>query len=104
MEENNFKKTFEEDIQKIESEEMLSPDYQKKKLIKYVVRTIIAIIIYVVFWEYEWVRWTLWFYVPLNLLGLVALLGMPFLMKRKLKKTIQRIDDLDEKLKKIEDE
>lgn len=49
--------------------------YKRRQLITFTIRTLIAVAIYVAFWEYKWLRWTLLFYVPLSILGLFAILG-----------------------------
>ena len=59
MSENNLRKEFEDALNKASADELISPEYRKKRLIKYIVRTSLAILIYFTFWEYNWVRWTL---------------------------------------------
>lgn len=73
---------------------LVSKNYQNKKLLQYVIRTIIAIIIIYFLWDYSWVKWVLYIYVPLNLIYLVSILGWNIFLKRRIKKSQQRIDDL----------
>lgn len=98
MAENSFKKEFEAEVERIQADEIMSKDYQKKKLKLYFIRTTLSIILFVVLWKYQWVRWALWVYIPLNLLGLVAILVPPILLKRKIEKTRKKVEEVDELL------
>lgn len=70
--------------------------YRKKKLIIWFVRTILTIIIYIIFWKYEWVRWTLIAYIPLGLFNLFVLLGWNPLLRKKINRIKQKIGDPDQ--------
>lgn len=94
--ENDLRDSFEKEIEKIKSETTLSPEYKRKKLIVWAIRTTIAIALYVIFWEYNWVRWTLVLYIPLNLLGLLAIYGQNFLINKKIESTKAKIEALEE--------
>lgn len=98
MAENSFKKEFEAEVERIQADEIMSKDYQKKKLKLYFIRTTLSIILFVVLWKYQWVRWALWVYIPLNLLGLAAILGAPILLRRKIEKTRKKVEEVDELL------
>ena len=78
--------------------EILSPEYRRKKLIIYAVRTILSIILYYFLWEYKWVRLSLWAYVPLNLLGLGMIVFGPYFLKKKMAKVQGKIDHLEDTL------
>ncbi|MEM6697457.1 MAG: hypothetical protein AAF599_03610 [Bacteroidota bacterium] len=101
--ENDLKNSFEEEIERIKSETTLSPEFRKRKLIAWAIRTLIAIALYAIFWKHSWVRWTLILYIPLNLLGLLAIYGQNFLINRKIASTRAKIEGLEKQLSK-EDE
>ena len=94
MENSDLHTSLHEELAEIAASPFLSSSYKRNKLQKYVIRTILAIILYVFFWEYEWVRWSLWFYVPLNLLGLGSIYLMPYLVSKKLDKVREKVDAL----------
>ncbi len=95
MSENTVRESLERELKEIEASEMLTPAYKRKKLIAYAIRTTIAAIIYIYFWEYIWLRWTLLFYVPLNLVGLGLILGAEHFVHKKLENTRRKIDELE---------
>ena len=51
QEQNQLKTSFEKELGKIKDEVFLSPEYRKKKTIIWVIRTIIAVVLFVVFLE-----------------------------------------------------
>lgn len=87
-----YKNKLRQEIEDLSKEERLSPDYRKKKLIIWFVRTILSVILYIIFWEYEWVRWTLVLYVPLSLFNLVMLLQYNKMLDKKLDKIRSKIN------------
>ena len=93
MTESNLRKEFEQTVKEAEKEALSSAEFRRKKLIVHAIRTIIALAIYIMFWKYEWVRWTLVFYIPLNVLALFSILGWTHLLRRKIKQTRQKIDE-----------
>lgn len=95
MSENNLREEFEKEVEQLQNEGVLSPEYRRRKLIMYAVRTTIAIILYVVFWKHQWVRWSLWAYVPLNLLGLFAIVGSAYFLNKKIERTREKIEDTE---------
>ncbi|MFK7908051.1 MAG: hypothetical protein AB8B69_23170 [Chitinophagales bacterium] len=92
---NNIKESLERELRKIESEEILSPAYRKKKLIAYAVRTAIMVGIYIYFWDFVWFRWTLLVYIPLNLLGLGLIFGSKHFLDKKIDALKQKIEEVD---------
>jgi len=95
MSENNLREEFEKEVSQLQNEGVLSPEYRRRKLIMYAIRTTIAIILYIVLWKYQWVRWSLWAYVPLNLLGLFMIVGSGHFLNKKIEKTRQKIEDAE---------
>ncbi|MGB1242592.1 MAG: hypothetical protein ACPG49_08725 [Chitinophagales bacterium] len=96
MSNNTTKESFERELKAIEASEALLYPYKIKKLIAYVVRTAIMVAIYYFFWEFVWLRWTLLLYIPLNLFGLGMILGAEHFLKKKMKETQSKINELDE--------
>jgi hypothetical protein len=87
-----YKKNLLKEIDEVSNQERLSPAYKKRKLIIWTVRTVLSVILYILFWRYEWVRWTLVLYVPLALFNLVMILGFNFILDKKINKLRSRID------------
>ena len=83
-----------EELEEIKQNEIFSQGYRKKKLIRWAIRTAIAVILYVIFWEYQWVRWSLWIYAPLNIIGLAFILYLPKMLKKKQEKIEKQLDEL----------
>lgn len=83
-----------EELKDIANNEIFDAGYRRKKMINWLIRTIIAIVLYILFWEYEWVRWSLWIYVPLNLFGLVMLFIVPSYLKKKHEKLEKKMNEL----------
>ena len=71
-------------IKEVEGNEILTEKFKRKKLIIWLIRTIIAIILYVIFWKYELVRWSLLIYIPLNLFSLFSIFFWRKLISKKL--------------------
>ena len=100
--EDSLKDSFDKEIKKINQENILSPTYRRKKTIIWGIRTIIAIILFVIFWEYSWVRWVLLAYIPLNIFSLISIHLGSKLLNKKINKTRMKIDELEEKIKEEE--
>ncbi len=96
MSSNNWKTAAEQEIKALEASEVFSPTFRKKKLTAYIVRTILAVGLFYYFWESEWARWLLWFYIPLNLFGLGLIVLMPVFLRKKIEKIKAKIDGIEE--------
>jgi len=81
-----------EEIDDLSDQHRLSSSYKKKKLIIWAVRTVLSAVLYVIFWKYEWVRWTLILYIPLSLFNLLMIIGFNFILDRKVKTLRSKID------------
>jgi len=88
----DYKKSLREEIEEFSNQQRLTSAYRKKKLIIWTVRTVLSAVLYVIFWKYEWVRWTLILYVPLSLFNIIMLLGFNFILDKKVNKLRSRID------------
>jgi hypothetical protein len=87
--------SFKRELEEATTNTILDPAYRKKKLILWTVRTIISVILYIIFWKYNWVKWTLLFTIPLSLFSLFTIIGSPFLLKRKIEQTKKKIEETE---------
>ena len=74
--------------------QILDHQCRKKRLTRWAIRTFLAAIIYGIFWQNPWIRWSLWIYAPMNLLGLVIIFVAPFFLKKKQEKIKKNWDEL----------
>ena len=87
-----YKKNLLKEIDDLSEQQRLSSAYKKRKLIIWTVRTALSVLLYIIFWKYEWVRWTLILYVPLALFNLVMILGFNYILDKRLNKIRSRLD------------
>jgi hypothetical protein len=73
-------------LTEIEKQEFLTPEFKKRKIILWILRTIIAIVLYIIFWNYNWVKWSLAIYIPLNLFSILSIFFWRNSVKNKLDK------------------
>lgn len=88
----NYKKNLLKEIDDLSGQQRLSSAYKKRKLVIWTVRTGLSVLLYIIFWKYEWVRWTLILYVPLALFNLVMILGFNYILDKKVNKLRSRLD------------
>jgi len=93
--ESDVKNTFKNEMDILEKEAMLSPEYRRKKTIMWCFRTIIAIILFYVLWDYKWTKYVLMVYIPLSLFSLFAIYGFNTILKKKMNSTRTKIETLD---------
>jgi len=96
QDQNSLMDSFEKEIEKIKGDTILSAEFRRKKTILWGIRTLIAIILFVIFWEYNWARWALIAYVPLNIFSLLSIYGVNMLMNNKIKRTKDKIEQMEE--------
>ena len=94
--EKKFSEQMKEELDSLKKEEILNPAYRKKKLLIYWIRTLIAVLLIVSFWNYSWVRWLTLLYIPLNLFSLGAILFPTIFLKKKLERAEQKLKELEE--------
>jgi len=87
--------SFSKELDAISSDTILDPAFRRKKLILWTIRAMISIVLYVIFWKYEWVKWTLLLTIPLSFFSLFTIIGAAYLLKRKIKKTKRKIEEAD---------
>jgi len=91
-----MKKEFQKQMEEARGADFMSPAYRKRKLIMWAIRTVIAIVIYYLLWDVQWVRWSLWLYVPLNLFLPISLLGGNYFLNKKMDRVEKKIAEMEE--------
>lgn len=99
QEDDTLKTAFEEELKAIENNPILSAKFRRQKTIMWTIRTLIAIILYFIFWKHQWVRWTLIAYIPLNLLSLFSIYGTNAILKKKIAKTKAKVEAMEATIK-----
>ena len=90
------KQDFQREVEKARKKGMFDDGYKRKKTIVWGIRTILTIVLYIVFWKHVWVRWTLLLYVPLSLINLWGIYGLPKVLQKKIDETEQHIKNVEE--------
>ncbi len=90
-----FSDSFKKELDAISNDTILDPAYKKKKLILWTIRTTISVILYIIFWKHEWVKWSLILTVPLSLFSLFTIVGSAYFLKRKIERTRKKIEEAD---------
>jgi hypothetical protein len=106
MDENEtISEGFKRELEQASTNTILDPAYKKKKLILWAIRNAFSVVLYVIFWNYSsWVQFSLYFTVPLSLLSLLAILAMPYILKRKIASAKLRIQETESQMKEVEGE
>lgn len=91
MPDDTLKNEFEKELSSIKENKIFSSEYRKKKLITYIIRTAIALVLYIIFWQYSWFRWSLILYIPLNFFSLLSIYGWNHLLNKKIEKTKRKV-------------
>ncbi len=93
---NSLKDAFEKELSQMEDNTILSPEYRRRKTIAWAIRTTIAAALFYYFWDNEWVRWSLPFYIVFNLFGLAMIYGGSYMLNKKLDRTREKLEDFDQ--------
>ena len=101
--EESIKEGFEKELEALTPGTVLSPQYRRKKLVTWCTRTVLVMVLYILFWNYAWVRWTLIGYVPLNLFGLWSIYGWNAMMQKKIARTREKAEEADRLSNEIEE-
>lgn len=91
----SFSDNLKDELDAISSDTIFNPAYRKKKLVLWSIRTVLTIVLYIIFWKYSWVRWSLVVSIPLSVLNLAMIIAYPYIFKRKMEKVKQRIESLE---------
>ncbi|MES2772761.1 MAG: hypothetical protein V4722_01160 [Bacteroidota bacterium] len=81
------------ELEEITKQAAFSPSFLKKKLILWAIRTALTVLLYFMFWDHSWVRWTLLLTIPLNLWGLLAIVARGYLLRKKIELMKQQLDE-----------
>ena len=84
------------ELDELSASPLPDPAFRRKKLVIWAVRNTITAILYIIFWKYEWVRWTLFLGIPLAVFSLLTITLFPWFLQRKMdstRKSIQKLDD-----------
>ena len=84
------------ELESLSASPILDPVFRRKKLVIWAIRNTITAILYIIFWKYEWVRWTLFLGIPLALFSLLTITLFPWLLQKKMnraRKSIQKLED-----------
>jgi hypothetical protein len=96
--------SFKRELDQATTSTILDPAYRKKKLVLWALRTTISVILYVIFWEHNWVKWSLFLTIPLSLFSLFTIIGSPYLLKRKIEQTKKKIEETEKLMTETPDE
>lgn len=104
--ENNesLSESFKKELDAASTNTILDPAYRKKKLVLWTVRTTISVILYVIFWKYNWVKWSLLLTIPLSLFSLFTIIVSPYILTRKIEQTRNKIDVAEKLMTETPDE
>jgi ABC-type transport system involved in Fe-S cluster assembly fused permease/ATPase subunit len=87
--------SFKRELDAVSTNTILDPAFRKKKLILWAIRTSISVVLYIVFWKYDWIKWTLVVTVPLSIFSLFTIIGSPYILKRKIERTNRKIEQTE---------
>ena len=105
MEDNEtISEGFNRELDAISTNTVLDPAFRKRKLILWAVRTSISVVLYIIFWKYDWVKWSLVVTVPFSIFSLFAIIGSPYLLKRKIERTKSKIGEAEKLISETQDE
>jgi hypothetical protein len=90
--EETLSESFKKELEAATANTVLDPAFKKKKLILWSIRTSITVILYLYFWKYAWVKWSLFFTLPLSLFSLASIIGSSYFLKRKMESTLKKIE------------
>ncbi|MBX2889308.1 MAG: hypothetical protein KF734_00115 [Saprospiraceae bacterium] len=67
----------------------------RSRWIRFAIRETLTVALYVIFWKYAWVRWSLYLVVPLVLVNLLILSALTWGLPRRIKQLNQQLKQLD---------
>ena len=91
-EEKTLSESFKIEIDAAKANTVLDPAFKKKKLILWSIRTCLTVVLYLYFWNHAWVKWSLLLTIPLSLLSLISIIGASYFLKKKMARTIEKIE------------
>ena len=100
----SLSESFKKEMEAVTANTIMDPAYRKKKLIFWAIRAVTLVPLYYFLWEYEWVRWSLLLTVPLSLFSLFAIVGTPYLLKKKIEKSKMKMEAADRVIRESEED
>ncbi|HOX83191.1 MAG TPA: hypothetical protein PLJ60_19735 [Chryseolinea sp.] len=105
MENNDtLNENFKNELETISKNTILDPGYRRKKLMLWFIRTSITVVLYLLFWKHSWVKWTLLLTIPLSIFSFFTIVGSPYLLKRKIEGTKQKLTAADKIINETEND
>lgn len=96
--------SFKRELDQAKTIKILDPAYRKKKLVYWAIRSTISVVLYVIFWKHNWVKWSLLLTIPLSLFSLFTIIGLPYLLKRKIERTDKKIEETEKLINETPDD
>ncbi len=90
---------YQERLDYIRSNSILAPAYLRRKILFWILRTGIAALVYLIFWKFSWVRWTLVITVPISILNITSVFTWKYLLREKLRRNEQELAELENTLR-----
>ena len=88
---------LQDELDSIREASLLAPDIIRKKLIIWVIRNTLSVLLVWYFWDHWFMKYALWVIIPLSLFSLISIVGFNYFVKRKLSKTQSAVDILSDK-------
>ncbi len=82
------------ELQQLSKDPILSKKYRNKKLFSYLIRTLIAVVIIYFLWDYKWIKWVLYIYIPINLISLISIFGWNIFLNKRIEKSQLKIEEV----------
>lgn len=83
---------FQHERNEITEDYALPRSYIKKKLVQWCIRVILSIVLYILFWEYTWVKWILVIHIPLSAFLLYQLLTINKRLEKRMNQVKTKLD------------
>jgi len=87
---------LQDELDKIREGSLLSSEIIRKKLIMWIIRNALSIVLIWYFWDHWFMKYALWIIIPLSLFSLISIVGFNYFVKRKLSKTQGAVDKLSD--------
>jgi len=98
-----LKQRLEAELAELRSFDVLDPHFWKKKILIWFIRSNIAFFIYMMLWDYYWIRWTLLVYIPMNLASIGSLFLARYFVSRKISSLETRLRRLIREIRQEEE-
>jgi len=102
--EDQLRNEFEEEVQRVSKNPIMSPQFRRRRLMMWIFRTTITVLAVIYFWEHKWVRIAFYIYIPLSLFSLASIFFWPYAIKRKIVETERGITKMEQTLNEYQKE